>query len=80
MSIKDVRSQGGLYSSDIFRTRRSGFFHVQTSTLFGAKNFGFFKIYGVSVQTRGERVEPVRRFCEQGKGVNFLRFSADVFL
>jgi len=33
---------------------------MRTSALFGAKNFGFFEIYGVSAQTKGEGVEPVR--------------------
>jgi len=28
---------------------------MQTSVLFGAKNFGFFEIYGVSPRTRGRR-------------------------
>jgi len=39
---------------------------MRTSALFGAKNFGFFEIYGVSTRTREE-------------GVNFSRFCADVF-
>jgi len=37
---------------------------MRTSTLFGAKNIGFFEIYGVSARTRGG-VEPVRTFCRQ---------------
>jgi len=45
---------------------------MRTSALFGAKNFGFFKIYGVSALTRG--VEPVRTFCGQGGGSNFHDF------
>jgi len=44
---------------------------MRTSALFGVKNFGFSKIYGVSAQTRGRGVEPVRTFCGQG-GVNFF--------
>jgi len=28
---------------------------MQTSALFGVKNFGFFKIYGVFARTRGRR-------------------------
>jgi len=36
---------------------------MQTSALFGAKNFGFFQIYGVSTCTM--RVEPVQTFCRQ---------------
>jgi len=30
-----------------------GALQVWTSALFGAKNFGFFEIYGVSARTRG---------------------------
>jgi len=37
--------------------------------LFGAKNFGFFKIYGVStVHTDKRGIEPVRTFSGQGGG------------
>jgi len=36
---------------------------MRTSSLFDAKNFGIFEIYGVSARTR--RVEPVRTFCGQ---------------
>jgi len=43
---------------DILRTR--GVLQMRTSALFGAKNFGFFKIYGVSARTGGKGVEPVR--------------------
>jgi len=28
---------------------------MRTSAIFGAKNLGFFEIYGVSARTRGER-------------------------
>jgi len=42
---------------------------MRTSALFGVKNFGFFKIYGVSARTRG--VEPERTFFEQG-GAQFF--------
>jgi len=54
---------------------------MRTSALFGAKNFGFFEIHGLSERTRRREVEPVRTFCRQGWGwrVNFLRFCADVF-
>jgi len=44
-SIKDVRSQES--SADIFWTREEGDFLAR-------KNIGFFEIYGVSAQTRGE--------------------------
>jgi len=42
----------GLFSANILRTR--GVLQMRTSALFGAKNFRFFKIYGVSARTRGE--------------------------
>jgi len=49
---------------------------MRTSALFGAKNFRFFKIYGVSARTRGRGLSQ----CGQGRsGVNFSRFGADVF-
>jgi len=50
--------KGGMFvpSADIFRTREV--FQMRTSTLYGAKIFGFFEIYGVSAWTRG--IEPVR--------------------
>jgi len=39
---------------------------MRASAFFGAKNFGFFKIYGVSARTSGEGVvEPVRTFFGQ---------------
>jgi len=37
---------------DILQTKVEGVFQMRKSTLFGAKNFGFFEIYGVSAQTR----------------------------
>jgi len=50
------------------------------SALFGAKNFKFFEIYGVSARTTvGGGVEPVRTFFGQGGGVNYSRFCVDVF-
>jgi len=52
--------KGGLSIAD------KGVFHMWTSALFGAKNFGFFEIYGESARTRGE-------------GVNFSGFYAVVF-
>jgi len=48
-----------------------GFLQVRMLALFGAKNFGFFEIYGVSAQTKGRGVEPVRTFC----GFDFVRTS-----
>jgi len=35
-------------------TRMRGFLQMRTSALFDPKNIGFFKIYGVSAQTRGQ--------------------------
>jgi len=64
LSIKDVRSQGGLSNADIFRTRGEVALQMRTSALFVQKNFGFFEIYGVSARTRG---------------VNFSRFCAEAF-
>jgi len=65
-SIKDVRSQGGrgLSSADISRTR--GIFQMQMSALFGAKNFRFFEIYGVSARTRGWRLSQCGHFEDRG--------------
>jgi len=42
--------------------RGEGVLQMRMSALFGAKNFGFFEIYGVSARTRGE-------------GVNFVQTS-----
>jgi len=59
--------RGGLSSADIFRKRGGGVLQMRTSALFGAKNFEFFEIYGVSERTRGGgRVERVWTFCGQG--------------
>jgi len=45
---------------------------MQTSARFGAKNNGFFEIYGVSARTGGREVEPVRTFCgQEGRGQFF---------
>jgi len=46
---------------------------LDTSALCGAKNFGFFEIYGVPAQTRREGVEPVQTFFEQGERGQFYR-------
>jgi len=63
LSIKDVRSQG-----------RGGVLHMRTSAFFGAKYFGFFESYGVSVRTKGERIEPMRIFFGQGERSVFRDF------
>jgi len=70
-----VGRRSGLSSADILRTR--WVFQIRASALYGAKNFGFLKINGVSARTRG--IEQVRTFFGKGeKGVNFSRFCADV--
>jgi len=33
-----------------------GILQMRTSALYGAKNFGFFEIYGMSARTRGKEV------------------------
>jgi len=47
---------------------------MRTFALYGAKNFGYFEIYGVSARTRG--AEPVRIFG--GQVGQFMRFCTDV--
>jgi len=62
--MKDLRSQGGgLFSTDIFRTR--GFLQIRTSALLLQKTSDFLKFL---VSPHG-----------QGRGVNFSPFCADVF-
>jgi len=50
---------------------------MRTFALFGAKNFGSFEIHRVSARTRGEGVETVRIFYEQGGAIfrDFVRTS-----
>jgi len=80
LSIKDVRSQWGLSSADIFRIRGKGILQMRKSTLFSAKNSGFFEIYGGREKREGGRVEPVRTFFgTRGEGSIFPRFCADAF-
>jgi len=51
---------------------------MRTSELFGAKDFEFFEIYGVSALTTG--IEPVRTFCDKlWWGFDFSRFCVEVF-
>jgi len=53
---------------------------MRTSSLFCAKNFGFFKIYCVSARIRGEKgLNQCGHFSDKREGVNFSRFCADVF-
>jgi len=63
-------------SSEIFRIRGKEVLQMQASALLGVKNFGFFDIYDVSAQTRGEEVLSQ---CGQGERVSFSRFCAGVF-
>jgi len=52
---------------------------MRMSALFGVKNFGFFKNFGVFARTRGERkLSQCGHFVDK-EGVNFSRFCADVF-
>jgi len=54
---------------------------MRTFTHFGAKNFEFLEIYGVS--TRTEEIDWTQTFCGQGAcggRVNFSRFCANVFM
>jgi len=76
-SIKDDRTQWGMSSADIFRTR--GVLQMRTSALFDAKNFVFSKFMVCQRGQMGRGVEPVLTFFGQGgKGVNFSRLCADV--
>jgi len=52
---------------------------MRTYALFGAKNFGFFEIYGVSARTRKEGLSQCGHFSNNGEGVNFSRFCTDFF-
>jgi len=77
--LKHVRSQeeGGFVHCEHFTNKGEGVLQEQTSALFGTKNIGFFKIYGVSARTRG--VEPVRTFCGHGEdGGQIFSFFANV--
>jgi len=73
-SIKDVRSQKGrgLSSADM----EEGVLQMWTSTLFGARSFGFFEIYGVSARAGEGGLSQYGHFSD--KRVNFPRFCADV--
>jgi len=50
-----------------------------TSAFFGAKNFGFFEIYGVSAWTSGGGLSQCGHFANKGEVVNFSRFCEDFF-
>jgi len=64
--MKDIRSQGeGVCPVRTFF--RQGVLQIRTSALFGAKNFKFFKIYGVSARTRG-RSSKCGHFADQWDG------------
>jgi len=46
---------------------------MRTSALFGAKNFGLFKIYGVSAPTRVEgMLSQCGHFADKGEGGQFF--------
>jgi len=52
--------------------------HMQTSTLFGVKNSGFFEVYGVFARTKGRGGGGAVR-TRRGEEVKLSRFCADVF-
>jgi len=53
---------------------------MRTSARFGAKNFGFFEIFGVSARTMEEEgLNQCGHFADKGREGQFLRFCADVF-
>jgi len=62
-----VREKKGYVQCGHFSDMEEGVLQVRMSARFGARDFGFFEIYGVSERTRGRRVEPVRTFCGQGE-------------
>jgi len=66
----------GLLNANILLIKGKGILRIRTSALFGAKNFRFFKIYGMSARIGGGGDLSQ---CGQGRGVNFSRFCADVF-
>jgi len=69
-AVHKIRPQtggGGLFSLE----KGEGSSSNATSVLFGAKNFGFFVIYGVSAQTRKRGFSQ----CEHGGGQFFPIFS-----
>jgi len=59
-----------------------GVLQVRMTALFGAKNFRFFEIYGVSARIGGKGVEPVRTFCgqEERGGSIFCDFVRTSFM
>jgi len=60
-----------LSSANILRTRGVGGSSDADVRTFWHKKLRIFEIYDVSAWTKG--VEPVRTFCEQEEGVNFVR-------
>jgi len=72
-SIKDVRSQGeGVCLVRTFFGQGGGVLQMHMSALFGANNFGFFEIYGVSARTRRRGGESVRTHFRQKGGGHFF--------
>jgi len=51
---------------------------MRTSAIFGAKNVGFFEIYGVSARKREKKSKISADILWTRGGVNFSRFCADV--
>jgi len=46
---------------------------MRTSAPFGAKNFEFFEIYGVSARTRGRGLSQCGHFSDKGEGGSIFR-------
>jgi len=53
---------------------------MQTSTLFDAKNFGFFEIYDMSARTGERRVIQCGHFTDKREGVIFRDFVRTSFM
>jgi len=52
---------------------------MRTSAIFGAKNVGFFKIYGVSARTKGDgELSQCEHFSDKGADVIKNFFKSDI--
>jgi len=67
-----------LSSADIFQTR--AVLQMRTSALFGAKDLGFFEIYGVSARTRGGLSQCGHFAVKEGGGSIFFDFVPTFFM
>jgi len=69
----------GLVKYGHFSDKGRGVLQKWMSALFGAKNFEFFEIYGMSAQARGVDRANADNLRTGGEGVNFSRFCAKAF-